>query len=215
DEEGRLAEGGTCLRGRQVRGCRHRLPHHHRSIRWKAHHERHRFQGQRRGLDLAAGSHHKNKIAPQAVTGWQEGQVQEEFTSGHTPFAINYPFVAAVAEEGGPAKGHTGYIPFPASPGGSPGSALGGEMLAINAKSTHSAAGYKLIQYLISEPVQIERAEATGDPPSLPSAYTEALYAKAPYFKAVKVLNQYAQPRPVSPSYPEISAELQTALSSV
>ncbi len=158
---------------------------------------------------------YKNKIAPQAVTGWQEGQVQEEFTSGHTPFAINYPFVAAVAEEGGPAKGHTGFIPFPAGSGGSPGSALGGEMLAINAKSTHSDAAYKLIQYLISAPVQVERAEATGDPPSLPSAYTAALYAKAPYFKAVKMLNQYAQPRPVSPSYPQISAELQTALSSV
>jgi trehalose/maltose transport system substrate-binding protein len=158
---------------------------------------------------------YKNKIAPQAVTGWQEGQVQEEFTSGHTAFAINYPFVASVAEEGGPAKGHTGYIPFPAGSGGSPGSALGGEMLAINAKSSHSAAGYKLIQYLTSPAVQTARALATGDPPSLPSAYTPALYAKAPYFKAVKTLNQYAQPRPVSPSYLQISAELQTALSSV
>jgi multiple sugar transport system substrate-binding protein len=156
-----------------------------------------------------------NKIAPQAVTGWQEGQVQEEFTSGHTAFAINYPFVAAVAEEGGPAKGHTGYIPFPAGSGGSPGSALGGEMLAINAKSPHAAAAYKLIQYLTSPSVQTTRAIATGDPPSLPSAYTSTLYAKAPYFKAVKTLNLYAQPRPVSPSYPQISAELQTALSSV
>jgi multiple sugar transport system substrate-binding protein len=158
---------------------------------------------------------YKNKIAPQAVTGWQEGQVQEEFTSGHAAFAINYPFVASVAEEGGPAKGHTGYIPFPAGPGGSPGSALGGEMLAINAKSSHSAAGYKLIQYLTSPSVEIARAQATGDPPSLPSAYTSALYAKAPYFKAVKTLNQYAQPRPVSPAYLQISSELQTALSSV
>jgi multiple sugar transport system substrate-binding protein len=158
---------------------------------------------------------YKNKIAPQAVTGWQEGQVQEEFTSGHTPFAINYPFVASVAEEGGPAKGHTGYIPFPAGPGGSPGSALGGEMLAINAKSGHSAAAYKLIEYLTSQSVQIARAQATGDPPSLPSAYTAALYAKAPYFKAVKTLNQYAQPRPVSPQYLQISDVLQTALSSV
>jgi multiple sugar transport system substrate-binding protein len=158
---------------------------------------------------------YKSKIAPQAVTGWQEGQVQEEFTSGHTPFAINYPFVASVAEEGGPAKGHTGYIPFPAGPGGGPGSALGGEMLAINAKSSHSAAAYKLIEYLTSSSVQIARAQATGDPPSLPSAYTQALYAKAPYFKAVKTLNQYAQPRPVSPQYLQISDQLQTALSSV
>jgi multiple sugar transport system substrate-binding protein len=111
--------------------------------------------------------------------------------------------------------GHTGYIPFPAAKGGRPGSALGGEMLAINAKSSNVAASWKLIQYLTSPAVEIARAEATGDPPSLPSAYTNALYAKAPYFKQVKVLNGYAQPRPVSPNYLQISVDLQTAFSSV
>jgi multiple sugar transport system substrate-binding protein len=156
-----------------------------------------------------------NKIAPQAVTGWQEGQVQQEFTSGNTAFAINYPFVEAVAATGGPAKGHVGYIPFPAGPGGKPGAALGGEMLAINAKSSHAAADWKLIQYLTSASAEITRAEATGDPPSLPSAYTPALYKKAPYFKNVKTLNSYAQPRPVSPSYLQISTDLQNAFSSV
>jgi len=156
-----------------------------------------------------------SKIAPQAVTGWQEGQVQQEFTSGHAAFAINYPFVAAVAASGGPAKGHVGYIPFPAASGGTPGSALGGEMLAINAKSTHASAAWKLIEYLTSPSVEIARAQATGDPPSLPSAYTSALYKAAPYFKQVKVLNRYAQPRPVSPNYLKISSYLQTALSSV
>jgi multiple sugar transport system substrate-binding protein len=156
-----------------------------------------------------------NKIAPQAVTGWQEGQVQQEFTSGYTAFAINYPFVESVAAAGGPAKGHVGYIPFPAGSSGTPGAALGGEMLAINAKSGHSAAAYKLIQYLTSQSVQIARAEATGDPPSLPSAYTSELYAKAPFFRQVKVLNDHAQPRPVDPNYLEASADLQDAFSSV
>jgi len=156
-----------------------------------------------------------SKIAPQAVTGWQEGQVQEEFTSGHTPFAINYPFVASVAEEGGPAKGHVGYIPFPAQSGGKPGAALGGEMLAINAKSPHAAASYKLIEYLTSQSVEIERAVATGDPPSLPAAYTSSLYAKAPIFRQVKGLNENAQPRPISPDYLQISTYLQDAFSSV
>lgn len=158
---------------------------------------------------------YKSKIAPQAVTGWEEGQVQEEFTSGHTPFAINYPFVASVAEEGGPAKGHTGYVPFPAGPNGEPGAALGGEMLAINSKSTHSAAAYKLIQFLTSPEVEVKRALATGDPPSLPSAYTSELYEKAPVFKQVKTLNEHAQPRPVSPEYLKISEYLQDAFSSV
>lgn len=156
-----------------------------------------------------------NKIAPPAVTGWQEGQVQQEFTSGHAAFAIDYPFVEAVAAAGGPAKGHVGYIPFPAAPGGTPGAALGGEMLAVNAKSAHAQAAYKLIQYLTSPQVEVARAEVTGDPPSLPAAYTPALYAKAPYFRQVKVLNGYAQPRPVSPNYLQISSDLQNALSSV
>lgn len=171
--------------------------------------------GNIKGLNWLHEAIYTNKIAPAAVTGWQEGQVQEEFTSGHTPFAINFPFVASVAEEGGPAKGHVGYIPFPPVAGGKPGAALGGEMLAINAKSPHAAASYKLIEYLTQPAVQVERALKTGDPPSLPSAYTEELYAKAPIFREVKVLNSAAQPRPISPNYLQISTFLQDALSSV
>jgi multiple sugar transport system substrate-binding protein len=171
--------------------------------------------GNVQALEWLHAAIYTEKIAPQAVTGWEEAQVQEEFTSGRTPFAINFPFVAAVAEEGGPAKGHVGYIPFPAGPGGKPGAALGGEMLAVNASSTHSAAAYKLIEYLTSPEVQIARAVATGDPPSLPSAYTSTLYAKSPIFKQVKVLNSFAQSRPVSPEYLKISEILQDALSSV
>ena len=55
----------------------------------------------------------------------------------------------------------------------------------------------------------------TGDPPSLPSAYTPALYAKAPYFQNVKVLNSFSQPRPVNPNYLTVSNDLQVMLSEV
>ena len=153
-------------------------------------------------------------IAPAAVTGWQEGQVEQEFVSGYTPFAIDYPFVESLATAA-PVKGHVGYIPFPAGPGGTPGAALGGEMLAINAKTAHAAAAWKLIQYLTSPQVETVRAIATGDPPSLPSAYTSQLYTAAPYFAQVKTLNGYAAPRPVSPNYLTVSADLQTLFSSV
>jgi multiple sugar transport system substrate-binding protein len=154
------------------------------------------------------------KIAPQAVTSWQEGQVQAQFSSGYTPFAINYPFVEA--QTSAPAvKGHIGYIPFPAGPGGTPGSALGGEMLAINAKTAHTAAAWKFIQYMTSPSVETARAIAVGDPPSLPSAYTPALYKAAPYFQNVKTLNTYAAPRPVNPNYLQVSSDLQTLFSSV
>ncbi len=168
-----------------------------------------------KALEWLHAAIYSEKIAPQAVTGWEEAQVQEEFTAGRTPFAIDYPFVASVAAEGGPAKGHVGYVPFPAGPEGKAGAALGGEMLAINAASTHSAAAYKLIEYLTSPAVQTARAVATGDPPSLPAAYTPALYAKSPVFSKVKLLNAAASSRPVSPEYLKISELLQDALSSV
>lgn len=127
------------------------------------------------GLEWLHDAIYKHKIAPTAVTGWEEAQVQEEFTSGHTPFAINYPFVASVAEEGGPAKGKFAYIPFPAAPGGKPGAALGGEMLAINAKSKHAAAAYKLIEFLTTQDVQVKRAIATRplSPPRTPPNCTK------------------------------------------
>jgi multiple sugar transport system substrate-binding protein len=153
-------------------------------------------------------------IAPQAVTGWEEGAVEEQFVSGYTPFAIDYPFVEAQPMVAS-VKGHVAYIPFPAGPGGTPGSALGGEMLAINAKTAHAAAAWQLIQYLTSAPVETARAIAVGDPPSLPSAYTSALYSAAPYFAAVKTLNNYSAPRPVTPNYLQVSSDLQTLFSSV
>lgn len=157
---------------------------------------------------------YKDHIAPTAVTGWEEGQVEQEFASGYTPFAIDYPFVEA--QPLAPAvKGHVGYIPFPAGTGGTPGSALGGEMLAINAKTAHAAAAYKLIQYMTSPAVETARAIAVGDPPSLPGAYTQALYSKAPYFAAVKTLNSYAAPRPVNPNYLTVSTDLQVMFSQV
>lgn len=157
---------------------------------------------------------YKYHIAPTAVTGWTEGNVESEFVSGHAAFSINYPFVESLATSP-PVKGHVGYIPFPAEHGGTPGSALGGEMLAINSKTAHSAAAYKLIQYLTSPAVEIARAEATGDPPSLPSAYTPALFAKAPYFQNVKTLNTFSAPRPVNPNYLQMSNDLQVMLSEV
>jgi multiple sugar transport system substrate-binding protein len=170
--------------------------------------------GNRAALTWLYDAIYKEHIAPTAVTGWEEGQVQSEFSSGYAAFAINYPFVEAATTKA-PVKGHIGYIPFPPAAGGTPASALGGEMLGINAKTSNKAAAWKLIQYLTSPSVEIARAEATGDPPSLPSAYTSALYAKAPYFKQVKTLNGYAQPRPVSPNYLQISTDLQSMLSSV
>src|SRR5260370_46096 len=102
-------------------------------------------------------------IAPTAVTGWQEGNGEAEVGDGHAAFSITYPIVKWLATAP-PVKGNVGYIPFPAGPGGTPGAALGAEMLAINAKTSHAAAACNLISYLTSAPGETARAIGTGDP---------------------------------------------------
>lgn len=154
-------------------------------------------------------------VAPQAVTGWQESDVQSAYLSGQAAFAMNWPYLFALAEKpGSPVAGKTGWIPFP-SETGTPAAALGGDVLAINAKSQHKAAAWQFIQFLTSPQIQIQRAISAGDPPAVKSAYTAQLYAAAPYYKQQKAVFQVATPRPVNPNYPKISNELQTMLSSV
>jgi multiple sugar transport system substrate-binding protein len=157
-----------------------------------------------------------SRIAPQSVTSWQEGEVQQAFTSGQTPFAIDYPFVFGAASKTGSAvpPSKIGFIAFP-SQTGTQQAALGGKMLAINAKSSHAAAAWQFIRYLDSPQIQDTRAVATGDPPALQAAYNQALFAQAPYFQQVETLARVAVPRPVTPDYPQISDDLQTMISSV
>lgn len=159
---------------------------------------------------------YSSHIAPQSVTGWQEGEVQEAFTSGQTPFAIDYPFVFGAASKPGSAvpPSKIGFTAFP-SQAGAQQAPLGGKMLAINAKSSHAPAAWQFIQYLNSPQVQDARAIATGDPPALQAAYNQALFDQAPYFRQVQALAEVAVPRPVTPDYPQISTDLQTMISSV
>ena len=150
------------------------------------------------------------------MTGWQEGEVQEAFTSGQTPFAIDYPFVFGAAAEAGSAvpPNEIGFAAFPPVDGSSQ-SPLGGEMLALNAKSHHAAAAWQFVQYLDNPQVQDQRAVSTGDPPALQASYNPTLFSQAPYFQQVDSLAKVTVDRPVTPDYPQISTYLQTMISSV
>jgi multiple sugar transport system substrate-binding protein len=159
---------------------------------------------------------HTFKIAPQAVSTWEESQVQAAWQSGQTPFALNWPYLFQLSEaQGSSLAGKTGWVPFPNASGGSPQASLGGDDLAINARSTHQAAAWKFIQFLTSDQAQIARAVAAGDPPSVQSAYNSQLFAKAPFFQQEAAVFKAATPRPVTPVYPQISTQLQAMISSV
>jgi trehalose/maltose transport system substrate-binding protein len=162
---------------------------------------------------------HTYGISPSAVTGWQESQVQAAWLSGQTPFALNWPYIFQLSESTSGGKpvypavyNKTGWIPFPST---SPQSSLGGDDLAINAKSSHKAAAYELIQYLTSVQAQDARAISAGDPPSVTAAYNSTLYKAAPYYQNEKAVYAVVTPRPVTPVYPAISSALQSMISAV
>jgi multiple sugar transport system substrate-binding protein len=157
---------------------------------------------------------HRYRVTRPEVVGWQEAQVESAFLSGRAPFAVSWPYLFHLAEQDGSrVQGKTGLVPFPSN--GKPAAAMGGSVLAISAKSKHQDAAWRLIQFLTTDAVQIERAVTAGDPPAVPSAYNEQLYATAPYFRQEKNVLQYVTPRPASPAYPQISRELQSMLYAV
>jgi len=156
---------------------------------------------------------HTYKIAPSAATAWQEPNVQAAWQAGQAPFALNWPYLFQLSEaKGSSLAGKTGWIPFPSS---APQASLGGDDLAINAKSTHQAAAYEFIQYLDSPAAQDHRAITAGDPPAVKAGYNSALYTAAPYYRQEQAVYAVVTPRPVTPVYPQISAQLQPMISSV
>ena len=163
---------------------------------------------------------HTYKISPPAVTGWEEANVQAAWLSGQTPFALNWPYLFQLSQSTANGKpvypavyNSTAWIPFPSS---TPQSSLGGQDLAINAKSTHKAAAWAFIQYLTSVSAQDARAITAGDPPSVTAAYNATLYSAAPYYKDETAVYKVLTPRPVTPVYPDLSSSVfQPMISSV
>jgi multiple sugar transport system substrate-binding protein len=166
-------------------------------------------------LQFMQNTIYKYKIAPAAVTGWEETNVQEAFDSGQAAFAINWPYMFPLVEaKGSPLAGKVAWIPFP-SKTGHPAASLGGDDLVINKASQYQAEDWKFIQYLENPQVQAARQVAAGDAPAVRAAYTASLYKEVPYLKEAEKVFAVTTPRPISPVYPEISLDLQTMLSSV
>ncbi len=156
-----------------------------------------------------------DKVAPQAVTGWTEDNVGQAFTSGQAPFATNWPYVFQAAEaKDSSVAGKTGWIPFPSATG-HPTAPLGGSVMLLNAKSSHQAAAWALMQWMTDPGRQTERALSAGDPPSVRAAYTAKLYAAAPYYKQEEAVFAVTTSRPITPRYPQVTAALQLMLSQV
>jgi multiple sugar transport system substrate-binding protein len=120
-------------------------------------------------------------------------------------------------ERGAESKvaGRFAVAPMPAAPSGTPTAALGGSLLAINARSDHPQAAWAVIEYLTAPERMLERAASVGQYPPRRSLYREgsALQGRLaiPLVEIRRVIEQ-ARPRPVTPIYSELSGLLQVRL---
>jgi multiple sugar transport system substrate-binding protein len=104
---------------------------------------------------------------------------------------------------------------MPAAPSGEPTAALGGSLLAINARSRHPEAAWAVIDYLTRPAQMVDRAVQVGQYPPRPSLYQEgsALEGRlAIPLAEIRQVIERARARPVTPVYSELSGLLQVRL---
>jgi multiple sugar transport system substrate-binding protein len=159
---------------------------------------------------------HVARVAPPAVLTWQEEQTRLAFQSGQAVFMRNWPYASALLED--PAQssvsGRVAVSSMPAGPGGVPTAALGGAMLAVNARSRQRDAAYELIAFLLAPEQMLERARTAGQFPTRPALYRSGDLADALRVSPADALSviERAVPRPVTPVYSELSEMLQISL---
>lgn len=153
-------------------------------------------------------------VVPRTVLTWQEEQTRFAFQNGDALFLRNWPYAASLMNATDSAvAGRFGVTLMP-SGGAGRAAALGGAQLAINARSRHPEAAWRLIAYLTAPAQLVERAQVAGQFPARRSLYEDdTLSGALPVPPAdVRRVIEGAVPRPVTPVYTELSGELQVHL---
>lgn len=152
-------------------------------------------------------------ISPQAVTTYKEEDARTTFQNGDAAFMRNWPYAYAHGQNASESKIVGKFDVHTMLYGGSNTtghSALGGWQLGINAFSSKTDAAWQFIHYMLQEPAQKEAAIKASLTVTLQSIYDDAQVLQAnPFFAKLKPVFQTAQPRPVTPKYPDVTVAIQ------
>jgi len=152
-------------------------------------------------------------ISPSAVTTYKEEDARSAWQNGDSAFMRNWPYAFSLGNDPKTSKiaGKFDVHPMLSAGNGTTGhSNLGGWQYGINAFSKNPDAAWKLVQYMISPPVQKTFAVELSLFATLKSIYTDTdVLAKNPFFGKMQPVLEGALPRPVSPFYPDISNAIQ------
>ncbi len=168
-----------------------------------------------RALTTLADSIYRERTSPPDVLSWQEEQTRFAFQSGRAVAMRNWPYAYPLLADpaGSRVAGRFAVGLMPHAPDAAPVATLGGQQLAINARSRHRDAAYALVADLTSREQMLERARFAGEYPARRALYdgTELASLGAPPGEIRRIV-EHAVPRPVTPVYAELSGLLQVSL---
>jgi multiple sugar transport system substrate-binding protein len=147
----------------------------------------------------------KDGAAPKAVTTYKEEESRRAFESGNATFMRNWPYAYSLGKESKVADNFD-ISTFPGYKGNEGAGVLGGYDLAISAYSKNPEGSLAFIEYATGAEQQKIMATEASLPPTLTEVYDDPAVKKAlPFAEELRSAIEQAQPRPVSPVYPQIS----------
>ena len=147
----------------------------------------------------------KNGDAPKAVTTYKEEESRRAFESGNATFMRNWPYAYALGKDSKLADKFD-ISTFPGYKGNEGAGVLGGYNLAISAYSKNPEGSLAFAQFATAPEQQELMATEASLPPTLTETYDDPAVKKAmPFAAELRDAIGQAQPRPVSPVYPQIS----------
>jgi multiple sugar transport system substrate-binding protein len=152
-------------------------------------------------------------ISPRAVTTYKEEDSRSAWQDGDSVFMRNWPYAYSLGNDPSTSKIANKFDVHPMLYGGSNTtghSSLGGWQYGINAFSKNPDASWKFVQHQLNPASQKAIAIKLSLFATLKSIYTDAdVLAKNPFFSKMQPVFATAQPRPVSPFYPDVSNAIQ------
>jgi multiple sugar transport system substrate-binding protein len=147
---------------------------------------------------------------PQAVTTYMEEESRRAFEAGTATFMRNWPYAYALAKESKIADDFA-VTTFPSYQGNQGAGVLGGYDLAISAYSENPEGSLAFINFATSPEQQVLMVTKASLPPVTTAVYDDPQVKKTlPFATELRDAVEQAEPRPVSPVYPQISEAIFT-----
>jgi multiple sugar transport system substrate-binding protein len=147
----------------------------------------------------------KSGAAPKANTTYKEEESRRAFESGNATFMRNWPYAYALGKDSKIADKFD-IATFPGFAGNEGAGVLGGYNLAISAYSKNPEGSLAFVEYATDPAQQKVMATDASLPPTVTEVYDDPAVKKAmPFAAELRDAIDQAQPRPVSPVYPQIS----------